>query len=234
MNVRKNDLGRLATTRLDNSDVNFLHLRSLFPGLAAASVHASGRLLDIGCGNKPYEEMFTGRVSEFVGCDVVQSSQHRVDVLSPATCLPFKGGSCDTVLVTQVIEHVANPGAMLAEAFRVLRPDGALILSGPMYWPLHEEPFDFFRFTRHGLRCLLEEAGFHRIEIQGNGGKWALCGQALIHAILGSALQRPHVVRAINRFFAFLDDRYLDGSNPINNVAVARKPAAIPGGRGTT
>ena len=228
MNPRESRIARLSTPRLDRSDPFFLHLRSLFAELERAATHARGRLLDVGCGNEPYRKLFAGRVREHVGCDLVQSSDGRANVLCPATELPFHGGSFDTVLITQVIEHVADHQAMLSEAFRVLRPGGALILSGPMYWPLHEEPFDFFRFTRHGLQFLLERAGFGGVEIVGNGGKWALCGQALVHAIQGTGLGRPVIVRTINQVFAGLDDRYPDGTNPINYVAVARKPAALP------
>jgi SAM-dependent methyltransferase len=225
---RQEGLARLNNVRLDTSSPDFLHLRSLVSDLEKASLHARGKLLDIGCGNKPYEALFASRVREHIGCDVVQSSDQRVDVICPATDLPFEVASYDTVLITQVIEHVADHRAMLAEAFRVLREGGMLIVSGPLYWPLHEEPFDFFRFTEHGLRFLLEGVGFVVVETRRNGGKWALCGQVLIHTIQQTRLNRPFLVRTINRLFARLDDRSTGGNSPMNYVVVARKPAAAP------
>jgi 2-polyprenyl-3-methyl-5-hydroxy-6-metoxy-1,4-benzoquinol methylase len=98
-------------------------------------------------------------------------SERLTDFICLATELPFKDASYDTVLVTQVIEHVADHQALLREAFRVLRRDGVLILSGPMYWPLHLEPNDFFGFTEHGLRFLMKRSGFAEIAIINDGGK---------------------------------------------------------------
>lgn len=221
-------LDRLSSTQVDATHPYFLVYRRLFPDLEKASVHAHGRLLDIGCGNKPYEKMFHGRISEHVGCDVVQSSESQADVVCLATHLPFKDASYDTVLMTQVIEHVADHQAMLREAYRVLQNDGVLILSGPMYWPLHEEPHDFFRFTEYGLRFLLKNVGFTEIEITNNGGKWALCGQVLVHTITNTRLYRGLLIRAINRIFAYLDDRRPARINPMNYVVVAKKPSAVP------
>jgi ubiquinone/menaquinone biosynthesis C-methylase UbiE len=71
----------------------------------------------------------------------------------------------DAVLSTQVLEHVADPLSVLAEFFRVLKPDGRLWLTAPFVWYLHEEPYDYYRFTSHGLRFLLERAGFIEIEV---------------------------------------------------------------------
>ncbi|MGC2700891.1 MAG: class I SAM-dependent methyltransferase, partial [Candidatus Acidiferrales bacterium] len=164
------------------------------------------------------------RIDEHIGCDVVQSSDSRADVMCLATDLPFMDGSYDTVLVTQVIEHVADHRSLLREAFRVLKSGGIMILSGPMYWPLHEEPYDFFRFTEHGLRFLLETTGFSDIEIVADGGHWALCGQVLVHTISATRLQRyKFLIAAINRMFAYLDDRRPTRDNPMNYVAIARK-----------
>jgi len=189
---------------------------------AAASAH--GALLDMGCGNKPYEKMFEGKISSYTGCDVVQSSEHKVDIICPATDIPVADGKFDTVLCTQVIEHVADHQALLRETYRVLTTKGVLILSGPMYWHLHEEPYDFFRFTEFGLRYLLEKAGFQRIEIIPNGGKWTLCGQVFIHCLTGTFFYKKHVIHLINRLFSYLDDRYPECKNPLNYVAVAHKP----------
>jgi SAM-dependent methyltransferase len=225
--TREAGLPRLSGLHVDPSHAWFLHYRSLFADLQKAARCARGRMLDVGCGNKPFEETFRGSVSAHFGCDVVQSSESRADVICPATNLPFRDESYGTVLITQVIEHVADHQAMLREAFRVLEDDGVLILSGPMYWPLHEEPHDFFRFTEHGFRFILQKIGFESIEIVNNGGKWALCGQVLIHTITNTRLSRPILIRGINRLFAYLDDTHPSRDNPMNYVVVARKPSAI-------
>jgi len=226
MNPREKGAARLNNSEVSVAHHYFLHYRSLFPDLQKASVHAHGRLLDIGCGNKPFEKMFGSRVREHIGCDIVQSSESRVNVICRATDLPFADASYDTVLITQVIEHVADHQSLLREAFRVLRGNGVLILSGPMYWPLHEEPHDYFRFTEYGFRFLLENSGFDVIEIANNGGKWALCGQVLVHTISGSRLHYEFLIRAINRIFAYADDRHPTRSDTMNYVVVARKTRA--------
>jgi SAM-dependent methyltransferase len=222
--TRDEGVGRLQNYQLDINSPYYLHFRSLFADLEHASTRAHGRLLDIGCGNKPYEKMFAGRISQYVGCDVVQSSERRVDVISEATAIPLPDATFDTILCTQVIEHVSDHLKLLEEAFRLLRSSGVLILSGPLYWPLHEEPYDFFRFTEHGFRYLLEKVGFVVDEIVGNGGKWATCGQVLVHTVESSRLNYRVVIRTINQVFAYLDDRKKIEGNPMNYVLVAHKP----------
>jgi SAM-dependent methyltransferase len=226
MNLSEEKLARLSVCQTDLNDHSYLVYRTLFADLEKAASHATGALLDIGCGNKPYESMFKGRVTSYTGCDVVQSSQERVDILCAATAIPAPDASFNTILCTQVIEHVADHRALLHEAYRLLAPDGVLILSGPLYWPLHEEPHDYFRFTEYGLSYLLAKAGFEEMKITPNGGNWALCGQVLIHTLQRTPLRNRFARRLINYIFAALDDRFPDKTNTLNYVAVARKPAA--------
>lgn len=221
---REAGLERLSDLSVDVRHHYFLHYRSLLADLQKAARHARGKLLDIGCGNKPFQKMLDANITQYIGCDIVQSSGSKADVICLATQLPFRDASYDTVFVTQVIEHICDHQCLLRESFRVLRDGGLLILSGPMYWPLHEEPYDFFRFTEHGFRSLLENTGFQKIEIVSNGGKWALCGQVLVHTFENTRLGRDFVVRAINRIFAYLDDTQPPGRNPMNYVTVATKP----------
>jgi len=80
---------RLDSTRVDLYSNLYLHLKPLFEGIRKASLNARGRMLDIGCGNKPYAPIFAGRVSEHLHCDVVRSNRDRVDILCPATEIPL-------------------------------------------------------------------------------------------------------------------------------------------------
>lgn len=217
------ELDRLSSPSTGYWDPHFLVHRRLFEALAHAAKFAQGNLLDIGCGNKPYETVFRPWVKTYVGCDIGQSSLHRVDIICDATAIPLADESVDTVLSTQTIEHVADHRALLIEAFRLLRPMGVLILSAPMYWCLHEEPYDFFRFTPYGLRHLLATTGFEVVDLQANGGCWSVCGLALIHALQTTRLQSRKLLCLINWLFSKLDDRNRSPLNASNYVVIARK-----------
>jgi SAM-dependent methyltransferase len=83
--------------------------------------------------------------------------------------LPFRSRHFAAAVCTQVIEHVRDPDRLLEEIGRCVRPGGMLLLSGPMYWPLHEEPHDYWRFTPYGLRVLMEKHGFDILELRHDG-----------------------------------------------------------------
>ena len=125
---------------------------------ASLSSVAHGRLLDLGCGCKPYEVFRPSAVTEWVGFDV--PSNTAADVHGHADALPFDANCFDAVLCTEVLEHLPEPALAIAEMDRVLRPGGHVILTTPLYFPIHEEPYDFFRYTPYGLRHLFENAGF--------------------------------------------------------------------------
>jgi len=234
-------LPRLRSQSTSIKDAQYLHYKYLFRDLEdAIRTYASGRVLDIGCGNKPYEHSFEGKCPVYLGCDVAQSDGNRADMLCLATAVPIASATCDTVFTTQVLEHVADHQALLREAFRILVPGGYLILSAPMAWEHHEEPYDFFRFTRHGLKHLLQGQGFEVTLIVPNGGKWALVGQMLQNSI-ATSLFRPQTwarkaawflfaaTRSkvlINVLFGYLDRIDYDPSATLNFVVVARKPPA--------
>lgn len=127
-------------------------------------------ILDIGCGNKPYRDLFTN--CTYFGVDDGTDGS-TPDVIGDAMNLPLAAGSADIVFSTQVIEHLPRPQLLVNESARVLSRGGFLILTGPFYWPLHEEPRDFYRFTKYGFAHLLREAGFSGWEIREDGTDWA-------------------------------------------------------------
>ncbi len=233
---REEGLKRLTSIDVNENSAYFLHYLSFHASLKnSLDKYAQGDLLDIGCGNKPYERLISSKVKKYVGCDIVQSSSNKVDIIAPANNIPLPDNTFDTVLSTQTIEHVEDHQGLISEAYRVLKSGGHFILSGPFTWPLHEEPYDFFRFTKHGFRFLLEKHGFEIIELESNGGMWANAGQTLIHAfeatkptnfrmrLLISIYHRLNFRKKINRVFKKMDESHFNDFNTINYVIVARK-----------
>ena len=230
------NLPRLNDTHLTKSNRNYLHYLSLHKDIKTAIAnYASGKTLDIGCGNKPYEKDFMEKTNEYIGCDIVQSSQQKVDVICDATNVPLPSAECDTVFSIQTIEHIAEHQKMLNEANRLLKNGGRLIISGPLYWPLHEEPYDYFRFTKYGFTYILNKAGFTIEMIIENGGSWATSGQSVIHSFMNSTSRHPfpRLLRFIyfrlgflkihNSIFAWLDKVDHNTAMPINYIVVAKK-----------
>jgi SAM-dependent methyltransferase len=161
-------------------DPDWLVQRALRRDIAGALARHSGeRVLDIGCGRRPYQTLAPDGV-KWIGVDASASASSEPDVWCLADALPFASASFSTVLCTQVLEHLAEPQAALAEMARVLAPGGRLILTAPQAWFLHEEPFDFYRYTRFGLDHLCRRAGLAPVETSTQGGFFAMLGIFLI------------------------------------------------------
>ena len=154
--------------------------------LRAVAPAARGRLLDVGCGEKPFEASFLPHVASYVGVEhadtfaaTAAGQRARADVVYSGGTMPFRDGAFDTVLSIQVLEHTPRPGALVAEMARVLARDGLLILTAPFQFRLHEEPHDYFRYSPHGLRQLCEDAGLQVVEVRQQGSLWSVIGHKL-------------------------------------------------------
>src|SRR5262249_9413651 len=116
---------------------------------------------------------------------------------------------------------VTHPTAMITAAHRVLKPGGFLILTGPFWWPIHEEPYDYHRFTKHGFENLLREAGFTEFEITPDGGDWAQFFLSVSLRLGGRPLAPLRV--ASNVLGAVLDRWQPSYRLPANYTILARK-----------
>ena len=203
-----NDERKIGAERLSKPDTSlnsnsYLVYHYLFPEIKRViQEHAKGRILDVGCGNKPYRALFNAD-ADYIGCDVVQSSLFLVDVICPATALSFENESFDTVFSTQVFEHVNDHQKAFEEVSRVLKSGGYFLFSVPFTWELHEEPHDYFRFTKYGIAFLLEKYGFECLEIKANGGKWATIGQMRINMIWSRWRKKPKLALIYKLFVKY-------------------------------
>lgn len=140
--------------------------------------HATGSLLDLGCGNAPLYGVYGPVVSQVCCVDWPQTPH--CDSYIDVACdlnkgIPIKTETFDTVLLTDVLEHISQPDTLFMEIARVLRPAGKVILGVPfMYW-LHEEPHDYLRYTEHKLRQLCVHNNLSVLEVEPYGGFREIC-----------------------------------------------------------
>jgi ubiquinone/menaquinone biosynthesis C-methylase UbiE len=151
----------------------------------SACLFIRGRLIDIGCGTKPYKDLLNPLVTEHIGIDLEETIHDRsnIDLLGAAYTLPFDDGSFDSAICTAVLEHLEEPEAALRECFRILLRGGYCIYTVPFIWHIHEEPRDFFRFSKYGLKYLFEKVGFEIIDIEPLSGFWVTFGQLFVYNI---------------------------------------------------
>lgn len=186
--------------------------------------HARGELLDYGCGGQPYRALFETRVARYVGADVSLARGIVPDVLfEPGKAVPLDDGTFDTIVSTQVLEHVADPAFYVSECARLLRADGTLLISVPMQWRHHEVPFDYWRFTRFGIEELLVSHGFKVESTTPCGGVYALLGQILASHLAENGFRRPWLIRMLNRFALWLDRRRPDTEDTLLWMCVAHR-----------
>lgn len=142
----------------------YITRRGLMFKLASVGKQIRGRTLDVGCGTRPYADLFNA--TEYVGLELdTPSSRARAtaDVYYDGGRFPFDDGTFSSVVSNQVLEHVPHTGQFLDEVYRMLRVDGMLLLTAPFIWDEHEQPNDYLRYSSFGIKALLEQHNFEVI-----------------------------------------------------------------------
>lgn len=121
-----------------------------------------GKLLDFGCGSKPYKSLV--KVEQYTGVDYVNEGHphdnEQIDIFYDGKTIPVESDSFDSVLSSEVFEHVFNLEEVLGELHRVLKKGGVMLITCPFVWKEHEVPNDFARYTHFALKHLFEKNGF--------------------------------------------------------------------------
>ena len=127
----------------------FYHSRNeLRKAIGQMALHMKGRLLDVGCGRKPYRQMFF--TDDYVGLEIdtpENRANKQADFFYDGCQFPFSDRDFDGIVCNQVLEHVFTPDQFLGEICRVLKPDGMLLLTVPFVWDEHEQPWDYARYS---------------------------------------------------------------------------------------
>lgn len=132
-----------------------------------------GNFLDLGCGFAPLYSFYHHHVSTVTCADWAQSMHQNphLDVICDLNeFLPFESEQFDSILLSDVLEHIRKPEQLLKEIHRILHKDGVLILNVPYYYCLHEEPHDYYRYTEFALKSMTNDAGLELELLQRTGG----------------------------------------------------------------
>jgi SAM-dependent methyltransferase len=203
-------------------------------------------VLDAGAGRSPYRRLFDH--ARYEASDFAQLDRRYapLDYVCDITDIPVEDGRFDRVLCNQVLEHVPEPTAAVAELLRVTKPGGRVLCSVPLFFAEHQAPHDYYRYTRYGLRRLFEQAGWeverldwlegylgtvsYQIGMMGRhlpsargsvqGGGWRGVRARLLLGLMGRAA--PWLAKELARLD--VANRHLAGGMPKNYVVVARRP----------
>ena len=186
----------------------FLIRNRLLKAIRGQAVRFSGRLLDFGCGIKPYESLFT--VEEYIGVDYAGEgetySKERADFLYDGKTLPFTDNYFDGIFTTEVVEHIFNLERIIPELQRVLKPGGELLLTCPFAMPEHEVPADFARYTSFAIQDLFRRNGFEVVHYEKTGNFIEALFQLLIIWLDQGMLYRVRkvpVLRSVLRILVY-------------------------------
>lgn len=150
----------------------------------ARSLPDGARVLDAGAGEARHKSLFEKHrylaVDLAVG-DAAWNYTH-LDVVADLVSMPLASECCDAAINIVTLEHLPEPGAALMEVARILRPGAPMLIVAPHEWEVHQEPHDYYRYTRYGLRHLLQESGFEVVRITPVGGLFRLLQRRLLAA----------------------------------------------------
>lgn len=200
---------------------------------AMIAERARGAVLDVGCGHMPFRADAVRVAAQYEGLDI-EARVPGVTHIGSAEAMPMiPDASYDTVFSFEVLEHLPHPQRAMAEMARVLRPGGVLLLTVPHLSRLHEEPHDYFRYTRHGLRVLVEDAGLVVERVTPTAGLLSFLAHQVSTVLFGLAWPIPglrQLVYALNWLLLVWPvvwlDRVLDrrGVFALGYAVVARRP----------
>lgn len=215
-------------------DVDYCLLRGLADavrGFAERYVQPESQVIDFGCGAKPYRPLLPTHV-KYIGVDTCPSAY--VDILvEPGQPVPLADGTADCIISTQVVYLIPDYKPYLRECYRLLSPEGFLLITSHGTWTYHPASGgDYYRFTQDGLRYILDQAGFEVVEIEPIVGTLGT-GLHLRQLVFTAWLKKLHCSWLAN-FMNFLTNirilvedklspRGMRMSSPVMFVVVARR-----------
>ncbi len=195
--------------------------------------YIKGVVLDAGSGEGGrYKSFF--KFDKYLTLDINPLS--KPDILGSVESIPLENKSIDSIVSTQVLEHIKDPQKAVNEFYRVLKSGGYCLVTAPQFNELHEEPNDYFRFTKYGLEIIFNKAGFKIILLEQRGGFWVTNCQTQIRYVIDLFNLNRHawLAKIFNPFFLIcgrlsilidgLDKSRANQKHALGWLAIVQKP----------
>jgi 2-polyprenyl-3-methyl-5-hydroxy-6-metoxy-1,4-benzoquinol methylase len=148
------------------------HLKNFTYTQIPSIIKPGMKVADIGCGEQPLRKLIESCGGSYTSVDVIQNKANNVDIVADISAIPLLSESFDVIICTEVLEHCFDTQKALLEMCRLLKPSGAIIITTPFNFCLHEIPYDFSRLTPFYIEYWLPKLGFKAPEIlQSNGNE---------------------------------------------------------------
>lgn len=211
---------------ISNGMKNFRNTRAVIEYLVQ---YVNGKTLDFGAGSAKYRALITPYASEYTTFDMFKGEH--IDIVGDALNPPFLDHTFDTVVSTQVLEHVEKPWVVVHQIGRILKPGGVCIITAPFLVPYHADPHDFFRYTIPGMESLFKNEGFTIVESGGYGNTPSILAEMMHFAHFSHYEKRTGVrlwlrdrIVGLVKTIAFkLDPLFKNKTMYANTYVVARK-----------
>jgi len=256
----KSFLSKIAAKMLSGwLNPSYINTKTMEKDIKMVSNYAHGTMLDIGCGTKPYYSIFQNKIVNYIGLEsfifskvnpegvgsrdtdiseIIKKTPREKcpDIFGSSLYLPFKNETIDTILCTEVIEHVPEPQKMMNEIARVLKKDGTLIMTAPFALGHHQVPYDYYRYTKYGLLYLAQTSGLRPLLVKPHHGFFALIGLFLSSLLYFDFCRtkkgKPNILLAIFiiptcaiiqiMFYLFDKVKFIEGTTK-GHILVAKK-----------
>lgn len=179
---------------------NYFIARGISYGIKENANYMKGKMLDFGCGTKPYRSLF--KVDQHIGVDIEKPAtdyserKSAVDKFYDGRSIPFDNEYFDSVFSSEVLTHIFHADEIIMEICRVLKNGGYILFTVPFVWKENEQPYDSVRYTSFGIKHLLEKHGFDIVVQQKKGNYVTVAGQ-LFNDCLFSSLPKIGIVRMV-------------------------------------
>jgi len=209
------------------------HLKEILR--VALPKYCRGKVADVGAGHAKYSGMIRAHCDSYTSIDNLSSeyeygdNQFRPDVIADVLSMPFEKDEFDTVVCTEVLEHVEDPFQLFNEIARILKPEGYALVSSGWMAPYHREPKDYWRFTIDAYKVLCKRSGLEFIESYRKGGFFTV----ILYFINRNILLNASKYRSLNKIWARLNkilevttekmDGWVKTEDTIGHLIVAKK-----------